>query len=148
MKNLDRDKTYNNIIQFLKKRRQLKKINPKISVTFVRTSLNVNELNDFIKFWKEYPLDNIHNFELMNWNGKVLDYDNLIDKPKIIPRQCPEYDNPLVIDAYGDIVRCCYDISFSYGNVFDNGIDKYLAKKRISDTYPDFDCIKCDGWKI
>lgn len=148
MKNLDRDKTYNNIINFLEKRNNMKKIKPKIAVTFVRTSENILEFNDFKKFWKQHQIDNIHNFELMNWNNKIINYDTLIDKSKTIPRACPMYEASMVIDTFCNVVRCCYNVSFSYGNVLDNGVDNYLSKKRTSSTYPDFDCIKCDGWKI
>ncbi len=146
MKNLDRDKTYNTIIHFIEKRNKLRKTIPKISVTFVRTSENIHELPKFKEFWKRYA-DNVHNFELMNWNNNVPNYDILIDKPKITSRSCPMYDS-IVIDAFSNVVRCCYNVSFSYGNVFKDGIEKYMTKKRVSTTYPDFDCIKCDGWKI
>lgn len=148
MKNLDRDKTYNNIISFIEKRNNMNKSKPTIAVSFVRTTENIHEFNEFKNFWKQNKIDNVHNFELMNWNNTVINYDNLIDKPKLTPRQCPMYEIPLVIDAFCNVARCCYNVSFNYGNIFENGIDNYLSKKRISNTYPDFDCIKCDGWKI
>lgn len=148
MKNLDRNKTYNNIIHFLETRKNSKNTKLKIAVTFVRTSLNINELKNFKEFWKTQSLDNVHNFELMNWHGILLNYDNLVDKHKITTRKCPMYNAQIVIDAFGNVARCCYNLSFNYGHVLKNGIDNYLSKKRISDTYPDFDCIKCDGWKI
>ncbi len=148
MKPLDRDKTYSNIIHFIEKRKTMGKSNPKISVSFVRTSENIHEFDDFKKFWKQHNVDYVHNFELMNWNNRVTNYDNLVDRPKIITRQCPMYECPTVIDAYCNVVRCCYNVTFNYGNVFKDGIEKYLLKKRASDTYPDFGCIKCDGWKI
>ncbi len=147
MVNLDRDITYNNIISFIQKRNKTKS-NLKISVSFVRTKLNIHEFEDFKKFWEQHKADYIHNFELMNWNNQVLDYENLIEIPKIKTRPCPMYNEPMVIDAYGNVIRCCYNVSFSYGNVFKDGILKYLSKKRMTNTYPDFDCIKCDGWKI
>lgn len=148
MKNLDRDKTYNNIVHFIEKRNSLRKSKPTIAVSFVRTSENIHEFNNFKKFWEQHNVDHVHNFELMNWNNTITNYELLVDKPKLTPRPCPMYEIPTVIDAFGNIVRCCYNVSFSYGNVFNNGIENYLSKKRISDTYPDFDCIKCDGWKI
>lgn len=148
MQNLDRDTTYNKIINFINKRNSLKKLKPEIAVSFVKTTLNMYEFKGFKEFWKRQKVDDIHNFELMNWNGTVKEYDNLVDKPKLHTRSCPMYSNPLVIDAFGNVVRCCYNVNFNYGHVFNNGIDKYLAKKKVSDTYPDFDCIKCDGWKI
>lgn len=144
MKGLDRDITYQNIINFCEKR---KTSIPKTSVSFVRTSLNINELSDFITFWKQY-VDNVTNYELMNWNGTVHNYKNLLDKPKTKVRECPMFDQPLVIDAYGNIVRCCYNFKFNYGNVRKDGINKWLSKTKTTNIYPDTDCFKCDGWRI
>jgi len=148
MKNLDRDTVYNNIIKLLNKRNELRNIDPKISVTILRLDLNSHEFKEFKEFWKQQKADYIHTFELMNWNNKVDKYDNLIDKPKLTTRPCPMYEFPMVIDAFCNVVRCCYNLHFSYGNVFEDGIDNYLAKKRLTNTYPDWNCIKCDGWKI
>ncbi len=148
MKNLDRDTVYNNIINLINKRNELGKSTPKISVTILRLSLNLSEFKEFKTFWNKQKVDYVHSFELMNWNNKVDNYDNLIDKPKLTTRPCPMYEFPMIIDANCNIVRCCYNLSFSYGNVFKDGVNKYLEKKRLTNTYPDFDCIKCDGWKI
>lgn len=147
MKGLDRDKVYQNIINFCNKRNNKKIKTPITSVAFIRTSINKGELNQYIKFWKQYA-DNVANFELMNWNGTVNNYKKLYDKEKTTYRSCPMFENPLVIDAYGNIVRCCYNLKFNYGNVKENGIENWLSKKRVSTLYPDIDCFKCDGWKI
>lgn len=146
MKGLDRDKTYENIINFCKKIKS-KQSKIKTNIAFVRTSLNLNELNDYISFWSKYT-DIVSNYELMNWNGNVLNYKSLLDKPKKIIRPCPMFSNPLVIDAFGNVTRCCYNLKFSYGHVTKDGINNWLSKKRISDIYPDTDCFKCDGWRF
>lgn len=148
MKNLDRDKIYNNIIHFIEKRQLMKKTKLKVEISFIRTSLNIHELNIFKEFWKRHLIDNVYNYELMNWNGTLKNYHNLVDAPKLFSRPCPMYENPLVIDAFGNVVRCCYNFNFTYGNVKNDGLTNYFTKKRISNTYPDIDCITCDGWKI
>ncbi len=148
IKNLDRDTVYNNIIKLINKRNELGNLNPKISVTSLKLSSNIHELEEFKNFWKQQKIDYVHMFELMNWNNKVDNYDNLVEKPKLTTRPCPMYEFPMVIDAFCNVVRCCYNLSFSYGNVFKDGVNKYLGKKRVTNTYPDFDCIKCDGWKM
>lgn len=147
MKGLNRDKTYQNIINFCKKRNNKSVKTPITSVAFIRTSINIKELNNYINFWKQYA-DNVANFELMNWNGTVNNYKELYDKEKQTYRSCPMFENPLVIDAYGNIVRCCYNLKFNYGNVNENGIENWLNKKRVSTLYPSTDCFNCDGWKI
>jgi len=143
MKGLDRDKVYKNIINFCEK----KKKTPITNVSFIRTSINIKELSQFIIFWKHY-VDNVSNFELMNWNNSIYNYTTLLDRSKMTNRECPMFENPIVIDAFGNIVRCCYNFSFNYGNVREDGLSKWLLKNRTSKTYPDIKCIKCDGWKI
>lgn len=147
MKGLNRDKTYQNIKNFCYKKNNKYPKTPIVSVAFVRTSINKEELNDYTNFWKQY-VDNVGNFELMNWNGTVDNYIQLYDKQKQTYRQCPMFENPLVIDAHGNIARCCYNLKFNYGNIKENGIENWLSKKRVSTMYPDVDCFKCDGWKI
>jgi MoaA/NifB/PqqE/SkfB family radical SAM enzyme len=147
MKGLDVDKTYNNIIIFCNKRKHKTVKTPKTTVSFIRTSENIKELGYFIKFWNKY-VDNVSNYELMNWNGNTQNYNELYDKEKKSLRACPMFENPLVIDAHGNVVRCCYNFEFSYGNVKENGIENWLSKKRVSTLYPSIDCFKCDGWKI
>lgn len=145
MRGLDRDDTYKNIINFCKKRKERGAAKPRTTVSFVRTALNIAELQDFGEFWKPY-VDNVASYELMNWNGQV--DISLRDKPKTTVRACPMYGGPLVIDAFGNVVRCCYNFRFSYGNVRKGGMDNWLAKVRASDTYPDPDCMQCDGWRF
>ena len=142
MVGLDRDRTYNNIIEFSKKRSSSK---PNTTVSFVRTNNNISELDEFILFWKQY-VDSVASYELMNWNDVI--EPELRDKPKTTTRSCPMYENPLVIDAYGNVVRCCYNFRFSYGNLRQDGINKWMKKSRVSETYPDIDCLHCDGWRF
>lgn len=171
MTGLDRNTTYKNIINFCEKRneksndsivdsndsivdskdRKIRK--PKISVSLIRTSLNMYELRTFIKFWTPI-VDHVSNFELMNWNGSVTNYEELLDKKKNTTRACPMFEYPMVIDAYGDVVRCCYNLRYNYGRAIkddgtvDTGMIEYLAKKRFTNTYPNSDCKNCDGWKF
>ncbi len=147
MKGLSFDKTYQNILTFCNKRDNKYPKTPKITVSFIRTSENIKELKYFVNYWKNY-VDNVSNYELMNWNGNTQNYKELYDKQKTSLRACPMFDNPLVIDAHGNVVRCCYNFEFSYGNVKEFGIENWLSKKRVSTLYPSTDCFQCDGWKI
>lgn len=147
MKGLNKNKTYQNILNFCEKRNDKNLKRPKTVISFVRTSINIKELNDFIKFWKNH-VDVISNYELMNWNGYVNDYNLLYDKEKTTYRTCPMFENPLVIDAHGNVVRCCYNFKYSYGNIFENGLKNWSTKKRVSTLYPSTDCFQCDGWKF
>jgi len=147
MKGLDRDKTYNNIIHFCEQKKLRGLTKPNTSTAIVTTSLNKNEIKDFKEFWSHYT-DNVSNFELMSWNGTVANYKSLLDKPKRTTRKCPMYEAPLVIDALGNVVRCCYCLSNNYGEVSKDGINNWINKKWASEKYPDLDCLRCDGWRF
>lgn len=140
---LDYDTVYTNVLNFL----DLIAYDPsiRVSVSFVRTKQNVHELEDFRHFWKG-RVDNVSDFECMNWRGAVDKNKLLYEIPKFT-RACPMFEAPLVIDAHGNIVRCCYDFSFSYGHVLRGGYENWLAKTRVSDTYPSDDCKQCLGWR-
>lgn len=147
MVGLDRDKVYGNVISFLRRPGQkwfgLPK--PFVSVSFVRIKQNIHELEAFRNFWKD-KVDVVSDFEVMNWRGAVDEEKLLYEKPTYT-RPCPMFDQPLVINAYGNIVRCCYDFSFNYGRVLGRGLKTWLNKKRESDTYPTNECKPCLGWK-
>lgn len=153
MTGLDRNTTYKNIINFCEKRNEKRGKKPKISVSLIRTSLNIHELRTFINFWSPI-VDHVSNFELMNWNNTVTNYEELLDRKKNTTRACPMFEYPMVIDAYGNIVRCCYNLRYNYGRAIkddgtvDTGMIEYLSKKRFTNTYPNSDCKNCDGWKF
>jgi len=144
MRGLNRDEVYENVIHFM----QLVGYNPEpqVSVSFVRIKQNIHELEAFRNFWKE-KVDVVSDFEVMNWRGAVPIEELLYETPKHT-RPCPMFEQPLVIDAFGRIVRCCYDFSESpYGHILKGGLKKWLSKRRISDTYPMEECRSCLGWK-
>lgn len=144
MVGLNRDKVYENVQNFM----HLVGCNPepKVSVTFVRIKQNIAELEAFRKFWKD-KVDVVSDFEVENWRGAV-PIENLLYETPHYTRPCPMFEKPLVIDAYGNIVRCCYDFSYNYGHVLQGGYEKWLKKKRESETYPTNDCKPCLGYKF
>lgn len=142
MVGLDRDQVYENVQNFMTLLDT--KLEPQVSVSFVRIKQNIHELEAFKKFWKE-KVDVVSDFELMNWNDQVPVIDLLSELPKH-ERACPMFEQPLVIDAFGMIVRCCYNFAFNYGHVLLGGYKKWLQKKRESETYPSTNCKPCLGW--
>jgi len=141
------DKVYGNVLSFLKRPRKMwfGVPKPKVSVSFVRIKQNIHELEAFRNFWKD-KVDVVSDFEVMNWKGAVDETKLLYEKPEHT-RPCPMFEQPLVIDAYGNIVRCCYDFSTNYGHVLTGGFQEWLNKKRESDTYPTSGCKSCLGWR-
>jgi hypothetical protein len=140
---LDRDTVYENV-QALASAIHSFKLPIKLSVSFVRIKQNVHELPVFREFWKD-KVDVVSDFEVMNWRGEVPAEDLLYDTPKHT-RPCPMYEQPLVIDAYGNVVRCCYDFTFNYGHVLRGGLENWQNKKWESQTYPTVECKPCHGW--
>jgi len=144
MVGLNRDIVYENVRNFMR----LLHVNPvwpKVSVSFVRVKQNIHELETFRNFWKG-KVDVVSDFEIMNWRGAVPIDDLLYEIPNHT-RPCPMFEQPLVIDAYGNIARCCYDFSYNYGHVLKGGFEKWLNKKRESETCPSAECKSCYGWK-
>lgn len=141
---LNRATVYNNILNFVSIAKSLPN-RPHISVSFVRTKQNIHELQAFREFWSQ-EVDTVSDFEVMNWRGQVDQNDLLYEIPKYT-RPCPMYEHPLVINAHGSIVRCCYDFTYGYGHVLFGGLERWKNKTRVSDTYPTNDCKQCLGWK-
>lgn len=139
---LERDIVYQNVLIFM----QLIGRNPlpQVSVSFVRIKQNIHELEQFRKFWKD-KVDVVSDYEVCSWQGQV-PVNQLYYAEPTGRRACPMFDKPLVIDAHGNVVLCCYCFTHSYGHVLKGGFEKWLNKQRISDTYPLLECKKCNGW--
>ena len=149
MVGLKRDTVYENVHSLAKERFEYQnllsdKVEPRISVSFVRIKQNIHELAAFRQFWKD-KVDVISDFEVMNWRGQVPAEELLYEQP-MHTRACPMFEQPLVIDAYGNVVRCCYDFTFNYGHVLHGGLEKWQNKKWESETYPTSECKTCLGW--
>jgi hypothetical protein len=142
MQGLNRDNVYANVEELVHLRGS--KQTPRVSVSFVRIKQNIHELPDFRAFWKG-KVDVVSDFEVCSWQGQV-PVDALYYAQPTGRRECPMFDKPLVIDAYGNIVLCCYCFTYNYGHVLAGGLEKWLNKQRISDTYPLSECKKCNGW--
>jgi sulfatase maturation enzyme AslB (radical SAM superfamily) len=144
MVGLNRDKVYENVQNFMRLVGCNPKPKPKVSVTFVRIKQNIAELEAFRKFWKD-KVDVVRDFEVCSWQGQVPVEELYYELPKG-RRQCPMFTNPLVIDAYGNVVLCCYCFTQNYGHVLKGGFEKWLNKTRVSETFPLYECEKCNGW--
>lgn len=139
---LNRDVVYKNVLNFMG---LLDGDTPDVNVSFVRVRQNIEELNLFREFWED-KVHQVSDFEIMNWNGAIPISEFLIEEPKHV-RACPMFEKPLVIDAFGNIVKCCYDFSWNYGHVLRGGYQKWLEKKPISETFPMEHCKPCYGWR-
>lgn len=144
MQGLNRDRVYENVLNFMQQIGT--NYEPQVSVSFVRIKQNIHELETFRQFWKD-KVDRVSDFEIMNWNGQVTHFQNLLYEEPRFTRACPMFEQPLVIDAHGDVVKCCYDFTYNYGHVLKGGYEEWLKKKRESDTWPHDDCMPCYGWK-
>jgi len=143
MVGLNRDVTYNNINRFLELRG--KGNSPKVTVSFVRVRQNIADLPAFREYWKD-KVEVVSDYEVENWRSAV-PFGRLSYTVPTGTRFCPMWDWPIVIDAFGNIVRCCYCFDRGYGKVLDGGIDNWLKKEPVSDTYPAESCKPCLGWR-
>ena len=144
MKGLSRNQVYDNVLNFLEEREAYGE-GPHVSVSFVRVKQNVHELPAFRHFWAG-KVDVVSDFEVCSWQGQV-PVEQLYYEWPTHTRECPMFEKPLVIDAYGNIVLCCYNFTQNYGHVLKGGYEKWLNKQRLSSTYPLLECEKCNGWQ-
>lgn len=136
---LKRDVVYNNVQKFMALKGGVGK-KPHVSVSFIRTIQNIHELERFREFWKG-KVDLVSDFEPMNWNGAV-PFKKIAYAYPSHTRKCPMFDRPLVIDAHGQIVRCCWNFRFSYGHILKDGLKNWRNKKFDAN-----DCSQCVGTK-
>jgi hypothetical protein len=145
MVGLNRDEVYKNVMDFANLIGDSSYFH--LSVSFVRVKQNIGELEAYRKFWQTVRrVDVVSDFEVVNWQGQV-PVENLYYELPQHTRECPMFEKPLVIDAYGNVVLCCYNFRQNYGHVLEGGYAKWLNKVRVSSTYPLPECEKCNGWR-
>jgi len=148
-----------NIKKLFKVKEEFKKSKPIISLNFVKMEENIDEFEDFIKFWKPYlkGRDFIKAIEFDTWGGKIKDKGiNKKNFGKRLP--CSWLWYATVILWNGDLVLCCadFDGEMILGNVKKENIetiwnsDKYndIRLKHLEWEFEKISiCKNCQEWK-
>ena len=77
------EKVKNNIINFINLRNKLEKKFPLIRVSFIELEENIDEINDFDKFWSS-KVDAIHYQKLTDYKNKLVNLGSSKTKSDVI----------------------------------------------------------------
>lgn len=144
-----------NILEFIRLKKETKSNRPKIFLRLVKIKENAQQITDFYKKWRRYPLK-IEVREGHNYGGKIKDI--LQRRP---PRRYPCYHLWLApgINWDGEVSICCDDINREaiIGNVNNENLSKIWQGEKIeryrryhlSGQYDKIPlCHDCDVWQI
>jgi len=100
------------IHRFLEIRKEMGSKTPLLKLTFLKMSINIHELDDFIAYWEDkadlFSIQNLHN----PFKGDLLEKKNEYfvggtpDQPAEAPR-CPSPFQRMTVRANGDVLPCC-----------------------------------------
>jgi radical SAM protein with 4Fe4S-binding SPASM domain len=124
--NANFDLVMNNLLEFIRIKRELKSRLPMLRVNFVNTIENNHELNDFVSFWED-KADVINVQTLVNWfhntsGSKEFKEEfrikNAGEEEKPV-KYCVQPFNTMLLRNNGDIAPCCFPagLNLAMGNV-------------------------------
>lgn len=122
-----------NILHFIDLKRKLKRDLPLVRLTFVRTSINMKEEEDFIEFWKDKcDYISFQEFLLPYYRGyKFLKpVDNIIKEPF----RCISPWQRLIIQGDGSVLPCCqhYARDIKVGSVYEQTIKEIWGSEKMN----------------
>lgn len=133
MAKLDFQKSMNNMLEFLKIRKEIKSKIPKVQLSYIVLPQNEKDTDQFKKFWEE-RVEAIEIWKPHNWG----DGRNYRERKSDIcsKKSCGRPQNgPLQIQWNGEVIPCCYDYNnkIVLGNAFEQPIMEILngAKYRL-----------------
>jgi len=131
------DKVTENILNFLKLKKELKKVFPVVRISFVRTSLNEHEVEDWYNFWKD-KVDYISIQEFKTQSEEKSDLQAESTERKKINHDeitCNEPFERLVIRGDGAVLPCCAfeATEMPVGNIKDLGLSDIWHGKKMKD---------------
>lgn len=122
-----------------------KNYNTSMSVQFVLSNLNNDELEDFKSFWRQHRID----VKIKPVNSRA----GLLHKKYIRKNPCFRTISSIAVHTDGDLSPCCLDYSkkFIIGNIFSDSKTNIISNKRLTELrkkhfigdFPDL-CKNCD----
>ncbi len=166
-KNGDFNKVINNIKILTQKKKDMNSSLPFISIQFMVTSYNENEIEQMKKLGNELGIDNINFGQMnlddpekeLNWLPKNTELRRYTEdgKRKNYSKFCSWLWTKTVINSDGSISPCCcrlaFDKSYDFGNIFTNKFrdiwnnNKYKSARKLmgrnKDSKVDIPCSIC-----
>ena len=155
-KNGNYKKTINNILNFIEIKKNSNFDFPLIQVSFVRNKINIDELNKFVKFWK----NKVDNVEVQSFRNLFINHYsyNKIQKKYYLEddffTNCYDPYRRVSIQNNGNVFPCCstYGNEIIIGNIYKNSIYEIWnnekiknIRKKIKDNEKEqpYACKKC-----
>ncbi|KKQ56613.1 MAG: Molybdopterin cofactor synthesis protein A [Parcubacteria group bacterium GW2011_GWA2_38_13] len=145
-----------NVLKFINIRNSMGKILPLVKVSFVKTKVNQNDLDGFIKFWKHradfITIQTLTSPFVGNKKDKKFEEEYRVDSLQFT--KCFEPYQRLMITSDGNVLPCCshYGLEISLGNIYHESVYQVWNSKHFKEMrchIGAFDgkqpppCIKC-----
>lgn len=132
------EKVLKNILYFLDLKEKMHKIFPIVRISFVRSSINENEIEKWFGFWKDrvdyITIQEYFTPVLDNSKDYLLPRSNKRKEVDILDITCPQPFERAVIRGNGSVLPCCahFATEMPIGNIKQNGLkDIWHGEKAI-----------------
>lgn len=152
---LDYKKVRENILYFVKRKKELGKEFPLVNFSLMIIKENEKDIKDFIKLWSPYG-DSVMTYLPLDWAGnkKIETVETPLFNKKKWP--CLPLWQNITIDVDGDVIMCCqdYESKVKFGNVLKQPIKEIMNSpkfKKIREMhkkgiYSMDICKTCNNW--
>ena len=106
--NLSYDEVRSNILYFIRRRNELGKKLPKVSIAMVTVEENRNTRRQLVEAWKE--ADEVRFSVYFNWAGKLSNFERVSNKINY----CERLQHYITILSDGRVAMCCFDSEAEY----------------------------------
>jgi radical SAM protein with 4Fe4S-binding SPASM domain len=129
------DVVKNNILNLIKKRKEMKSDKPKINLVLVELEENKKEIKQFYNEWKS-KVNSINIINMRNWANDIQKEgtkESFHFNKKIKRRPCALIWLKMVVDWNGDVVLCCDDWNHStiLGNLKNQTIEEIWKGEKL-----------------
>jgi radical SAM protein with 4Fe4S-binding SPASM domain len=162
-RNGDFEKTVSNIETFLRLKKKLKKKKPSITLQIILMKETEEEINQFIKKWKPFNVEDILVKRFSTWSGYIPESETLAKpehkyKKKAVKQRPPCYYlwHSVVILQDGGVVLCCKDFDglVKVGDLKKQTLDEIwnsekmtkLREQQIKGNFNNPLCKNCQEW--
>ena len=151
---IDYEKTKGNVLNFLDKKKELKKEFPLVNISLMIMKENEDEIKKFQNFWGN-KADSVMVYPPSNWAGKQKINFATLNPFKQKRWPCPALWQFITVDVDGNIIMCCrdYESVVKFGNLLDQEINEIfegekfndLRKKQLNENFSTPICKDCDN---
>ena len=147
--NLDYDEVRDNVLRFIRRRNELGRKKPRVSIAMVTVEENQHSVRELREAWKE--ADEVRLSVYFNWAGQLDQYQRTPNKINY----CERLQHYITILADGRVAMCCFDseAEFTVGDINRRSIyevwhSQAFNARRQQLFQRDFDkltiCAQCD----